>query len=282
MFNPIISTRHEKDFYSPDYFFILSMAAKSQEKIFSLGYGKTFVTKDSSTLNLTIDINRIPAQTEKAGGVYFINDVFIDNTRWGYFLKPIVDVNLGSGVSSAPNNISAGIGFGVVYDFKNIPLSWYIEGAPELVADKTLDNRLSYFSQSTYLKFGMVTRDYLEIQALAGLTNANGIRYIQSQGRSDSYGRITLPLYLKIIALKATTKAGKEYRRLHFTGGLKFSNVYADNSEVNVNNNYHFLSAKIGLYVTPNLAWNMTYFNGNEEPIFKRNNSLTLGISLAR
>ena len=56
-------------------FFVLPITGFSQDRIFSLGYGKTFVRNDSTTLSITLDLNRIPGQTEKAGGYYFLNDV---------------------------------------------------------------------------------------------------------------------------------------------------------------------------------------------------------------
>ncbi len=94
----------------------------------------------------------MPAQSEKAGGYYFESPV------WGYYLKPTLDINLGSSVTSAPNNISIGVPIGLVYDFSNrekrFPgiVSFYIEGSPEMVADQNMQNILYYFSFKSVYK----------------------------------------------------------------------------------------------------------------------------------
>jgi len=273
-------------------FFLSSAIVYGQERIFSLGYGKTFVTDDSSTINITFDLNRIPGQSEKAGGYYFLNEIF-NNSRWGYYIKPTMDVNIGSGVTSAPNNISVGLPIGVVYDFKKNNLgifSWYIDGSPELVADKAFTNNLYYFSLNTYLKYEFLDKNIL-LNIIAGVSNANGVRnqIFPKGNETDKYGRLTIPLYLKFVAWNASTKRtvngvqkGKDFKRISWTNSLKFNHIYSDNKTVNKETDYTFFNSKLDFYITPNLGINVTYFNGNEEPIFKRNNSITFGLTLAR
>lgn len=272
--------------------FLFFSKSFGQEKIFSLGYGKTFVTDDSSTLNITFDLNRIPGQSERAGGYYFLNEVIRD-TRWGYYIKPMMDVNIGSGVTSAPNNISIGLPIGVVYDFKETDLgifSWYTEGSPELVADKAFTNNLYYFSLSTYLKYEFLNANVL-VNIISGISNANGVRnqINPKVDEVDGYGRVTVPLYFKLVTWNASTKRtingvqkGKDFKRISWTNSLKFNRVYKDNNTVNTEKNYTFFNSKLDFYFTPNLGLNITYFNGKEEPIFKRNNSITFGLTLAR
>lgn len=262
-----------------------------QERILSIGYSKTFVSDDSSALNISFDLNRIPGQKERAGGYYFVNDVL--KGQWGYYIKPSMDVNIGSSVNSAPNNISVGLPLGIVYDFNKINLglfSWYFEVSPEIVADKNLTNNLYYFSQNSYLKYEFFNNKYL-INLLIGITNANGVRtQVATDGtQTDPYGRLTFPIYSKVLFFNASTKRvvkgiakGKDYKRIHWTNTLKFNHIYKDNNIINTKSGYTFFSSKLDFYFIPNLALNITYNNGNQEPIFERNNSLTLGLTLAK
>lgn len=271
---------------------IITTVGYSQEKIFSLGYGKTFVKNDSTTINISFDLNRIPGQSEKAGGYYFLNEV-LGNSRWGYYIKPTMDVNIGSGVTSAPNNISVGLPVGLVYDFPKNNLgvfSWYIDGSPEIVADKAFTNNLYYFSINTYLKYEYFDSSIL-LNVITGASNANGIRHqiLSEEHLKDSYGRVTIPLYLKLVTWNASTKRvvngvekGKDFKRISWTNSFKFNHIYSDNTVVNQEDNYTFFSSKLDFYITPNFGINITYFNGNEEPIFKRTNSITFGVALAR
>jgi hypothetical protein len=260
---------------------IFSVAGYAQEKIFAIGYGTTFVMKDSTTLNLSFDLNRIPAQTEKAGGYYFINELIDSTKRWRYYLKPTMDVNLGSGVASSPNNIAVGLPVGLAYDFKGLKFSWYLEGAPELIADKTFKDKLYYFTTSTYIKFQAV-KDGFTLNFLTGLSNSNGVRQQIGTTDTDDYGRLTVPVYLKMIFCKTTTKNGKDFNRFNWVNSFKYSYVYTDNRTVNSDKNYGYFNTKLDVYLTPNLGLNVTYGNGNEEPLFKRNHAITFGISLAR
>jgi len=266
--------------------FVLPMTGFSQDRIFSLGYGKTFVANDSTTLSITLDLNRIPGQTEKAGGYYFINDV-IGTKGWGYYLKPTMDINIGSSISSSPNNISVGLPVGLTYDFKETKIgifSFYFDSSPELVADKSLKNSLYYFSVNTYFKYELNHKNIL-INLLTGVSNANGIRD-QYELRTDKYGRITVPVYFKMTCWNAIAHKGKPnakpFRRISWVNSLKFNSVYFDDCNINKETNYTFFSSKFDFYFTPNLGLNVTYFNGNEEPIFKQNNSITFGLTLAR
>lgn len=273
-------------------FFTCIGTTYGQERIFSLGYGKTFVKEDSSTVSIIFDLNRIPGQSEKAGGYYFLNEV-IKKSRWGYFIKPTMDVNIGSAIASAPNNISIGLPIGVVYDFKKNSIgifSWYFDCSPEVVADKVFTNNLYYFSLNTYLKYEFLDNRIL-LNVIAGISNANGARnqILPKGDETDKYGRLTIPLYLKLVAWNASTRRivngvqkGKDFKRISWISSLKFNHIYSDNKAVNKETNYTFFNSKLDFYIAPNFGINVTYFNGNEEPIFKRNNSITFGLTLAR
>ncbi len=261
---------------------ILCNGAYSQVKLFSVGYGKTFVSNDSTAVSLTLDLNRIPGQSERAGGYYFVNDV-IGDKGWGYYIKPTIDVNIGSGISSSPNNISLGVPIGLVYDFKktNIGLfSFYVEGSPEMIADKTFKNNLHYLSINAYFKYEFLNDDIL-INVWSGITNANGIRN-QVEFETDSYGRITVPFYLKMNFWNAISSKERKYKRINWINSFKFNYVYEDNPLINEDDTYFYFSSKLDVYITPNFGLGVTYFNGHEEPLFRRNNAISIGITLAK
>jgi hypothetical protein len=251
-----------------------------------------YTIDDSTTFNITFDLNRIPAQSERAGGYFFVNEV-IKQSKWGYYVKPTMDVNIGSSITSAPNNISVGLPVGLVYDFNKTSIgtfSWYIDGSPELVADKSFTNNLYYFSLNSYFKYEFLS-DRVLLNVITGISNANGIRNQTNtpENQNDQYGRITIPIYLKLVTWNASNKRtvngverGKDFKRIHWTNSVKLNHIYSDNETINTESNYAFFNSKLDFYLTPNLAINITYFNGNEEPIFKRNNSITFGLTLAR
>lgn len=261
---------------------------QGQAKIFGLGYGKSFVTSDSTTFNLTVDLNRVPGQTEKSGGVYFVNNNFRNTGHWGYYAKPNMDINIGSGVSSSPNNVSLGLPLGIVYDFDYSNagiISWYIEVSPDLVADKDFTNNLYYISLNTFLKYEVQHKQLL-INLITGITNANGARSQTNIKETSGYGRLTVPLYIMIVGWNATVdkEGGNErtFKRINWVNALKFSYIYSDASSINSSDVYGYLTSRLNIYLTPNVGLNCTYSNGKDEPFFKRNNAVTIGISLAR
>lgn len=268
---------------------VISTTSYSQVKIFAIGFGETFVTKDSTSFNLTLDVNRIPGKPE-AGGPYFVFRPFKDTaSNWRLYLKPSVDINLGSSVSSAPNNISVGVPYGYAYDFvqgdKKIGLfSLYIEGSPYAVSDKSFTNSLYYGSVGPYLKYSITGRNGISVGVQIGANFSGGIRY-QYQDTTNFYSRITTPVFILIDGWKAKyhkdTKNEKDFKRLVISNSTKFNFILADNKEITTKSNYFFDNFRLDFYIIPNLAINFTYSNGYEEPLFKQNNALSIGISLA-
>jgi hypothetical protein len=265
--------------------FVLSSNVKliGQEKIFSVGYGKTFITGDSSTFSFSIDLNRIPGRSETSGG-YFINEV-IGDSQWGYYFKPSMDINIGSSISSVPNNISIALPIGLSYDFSKLNnnmgiISLYIEGAPEAISDRSFKNFLYYFSLGTYIKYEFNASDFL-FDFQTGISDANGSRN-QKTLRNDYYGRFTIPLYFKITGWEATNNKNKSFRRIQFVNTLKYNIIYSDDYNLIDKKRYFYFNSKFDFYFTPNFGFNVMYNYGNEEPLFKKNNSLTFGITLAK
>ncbi|MCK8520192.1 hypothetical protein M0D21_01365 [Aquimarina sp. D1M17] len=263
-------------------FFIITSSCFAQQRLFSIGYGKTFVSNDSTTVSLTLDLNRIPGQSERAGGYYFVNEV-LGEKGWGYYIKPTVDINIGSSVASSPNNIFLGVPIGLVYDFEKTPLgifSLYIEGSPEMNADKTFKNNLHYFTINTYLKYEFLTESML-MNVFTGISNANGVRN-QVDIETDSYGRLTVPVFLKLNFWNALSPKERKFRRVNWTSSLKFNYVYADNDIINEDDSYIYFNSRLDFYITPNIGINAMYFNGQEEPLFRENHAISFGITLAR
>ena len=129
------------------------------------------------------------------------------------------------------------------------------------------------------------------LNTIVGISNANGIRHqtLPEKNKTDNYGRITIPVYLKLVTWTASTKRqvngvqkGKDFKRISWTNSIKFNHIYSDNETINEKSDYIFFNSKFDFYIVPNLGINVTYFNGNEEPIFKRNNSITFGLTFAR
>jgi hypothetical protein len=263
---------------------LTTFACWGQERLFSIGVTKNYISKDSTNLSLTLDLNRIPGSTEKAGGYFFVNEV-IGKSQWGWYVKPTIDVNIGSGTTTAPNNISVGVPVGVAYDFKKPKvLSLYIEGSPDFVADKTFDNYLLYFTIGSYLKFEY-NKSWL-LNVTSGLSLSNGKRSYSSKIKgSNGYGRFTIPVFVKLNFWNATFGTGadaKPYKRINITNAFKFSNVYKDNAAITSDKSLFYFSSKLDFYFIPRLAFSMTYNSGNEEPLFKKVKSLSFGLTLAR
>jgi hypothetical protein len=263
--------------------------AISQESIFSIGYGINFVSKDSSALTLSIDLNRIPGKPESAGS-YFLNEVIKDTKNWGYYFKPTMDINLGNGVSTAPNNISIGTPFGLTFDVhaKNKEkdsywglISLFAEASPMIVSDNKLENILAYFTFGPYIRYSYLADKKFILDLQAGITNSNGKR-IENYNSTSKFGMVTIPLYVNIKTWGVKSKKNKtDYYRIQLKNTLKNNNIYNDSPNFKTKS-YRYYSGKLEFYFCSKFAVNVEYKNGNEEPLFKDNHSLTFGLTLAK
>ncbi|RAV98881.1 hypothetical protein [Pseudochryseolinea flava] len=255
----------------------VASSAIAQERIFSIGYGKALINNDSSTYTISIDLNRVPGSNEKGNGYFFVNER-IDSTRWGYYAKPTADINLGSGTSAAPNNVSVGLAFGLAYDFKESKIgiaSFCLEMSPDFVGDKTLRNSLKYLSLTPCFQVDN-TWDGISIFLGAGFSYSLGKRSILDE-LDHAYSRTSVPVSMK---LRAFNFAEGEKMRLHLSATYKFNKVFND-IEVN-ERSFDFFNVKTDFYLLKNLAVNFTYNCGFEEPLFKENNAFSFGVTLAR
>lgn len=261
---------------------LMSLNVGAQERLFSIGYAKNYVSKDSTNFALTIDLNRIPGPAEKAGGIYFFNETF-KNSNLGWYAKPSVDVNIGSGVSVAPNNISVALPFGLVYDLaKPKVMSLYLEAAPEFVSDKSMDNFLRYFSIGPYFKYEY--NKAILINLSGGITWSSGRRAYSAEGKTtNSYAKWLVPIYFRFNAWNAVNKSDKKpYKRISWINSFKYNNVYRDDRTITPDETLFFYSSKFDFYFVPRIGINLTYNNGFEEPLFKKVHSLSFGLTFTR
>jgi hypothetical protein len=261
--------------------FFFSQISYAQERLFFLGYTKNYISSDSTNFTLNFDLNRIPGATEKVGGTFIYNDV-LKESQWRLYIKPSADINIGSGTTTAANNINVGLPIGFSYDgIKLSELSF--EGSPEFVADKSFDNFLFYGSVGAYFKVESKRKTLLNIST--GLTLSNGKRTYSDKGKNtNSYGRFTIPLYVKFAFKNAKEQKDttKTYYRFQFSNTIKINNVYKDNATITPDPSLFYTNGKFEFYFTPRLAFAIGYTYGYEEPLFKKVNSLSFGLTFAR
>jgi hypothetical protein len=270
--------------------------ALGQERLFSIGYGRTIVTNDSSTLSFTVDINRVPGKSETQGGYYFANNNIYGWKDWGWYAKPSLDINLGSTTTTAANNVAIATPIGLTLDIDPTSVGLFtlnIEAAPEVVSDRTFNNSLYYASIGPFLRYSNVKNILLD--ATAGFSYANGIRDQRREKISDRYSRVTFPLFVKFACWNDTSTTitrkadgtkikspGKAFRRISVVNTVKYNVIAADNEATTTDNRYFYNNTKVDVYLTPNVAFNVTYNYGYEEPLFKKMHSLAFGITVAR
>ena len=266
-------------------------SSNAQERIFSIGYTYNLINSDSTNFNLNLDFNRNPSSSEKTGGYYFVSDKFTPNLD--YYVRPTIDMNIGTGTSITPNNISLAIPCGLNYNPDNLLISVYFEGTPELVSEKTLTNYLAYLSNSVYLKYEFGNAQNI-FQVQPGISISNGVReYSSNELTSNFYGRLTTPLYFGFIHVDSTDVKIKSdqieekkerigYRKIVWATSFKYSHIYSDNPTITLEDNYIYINSKFDYFLIPRLAIGVVYNYGNEEPLFKNVHSLSLNLTLAR
>ncbi|MEL1254149.1 hypothetical protein AAEO57_10205 [Flavobacterium sp. DGU38] len=257
---------------------ILSLNINAQERLFFIGYTKNYFSKDSTNVTFNFDLNRIPGSSEKIAGTYLYNGT-LKNDKFGLYLKPTADINIGSGTTTAPNNINVGLPLGFAYD--GIPYSEVIfEIGPEMVADKNFDNYLFYGSAGLFLRYEY--KNDILFNLSTGANISHGTRtYSDEIQKANGYSRFTIPTYVKFCFWNAS-KDDEHYYKVHLTNTFKFNNVFEDNNVITPDPHMIFNTTKLDLYIIPQLAISAQYQYGYEEPLFKKIKSLSLGISFAK
>lgn len=261
---------------------LCSATAKGQDRIISFGYSKNFVSKDSSNFALQIDINRVPGKTETGGGYYIVNESFSTDSDWGYYIKPTADVNVGTYTTSAPNNISIGLPIGISYDPPKFSRGLFIfsgELVPDLVADKSFQSYLYYLSAGLVAQYGLVPKgsgENIDITIAGYYSRGKRIQDVKGKIKND-FGKFTIPIILQL----SLWRAKADFFRIKFAGTFKYNNLFKDDRLVTQQHN-NYWSMKLDFYIIKKLGLNITYNTGYEEPLFRKINALSFGITLAR
>ncbi|OZI09601.1 hypothetical protein BWI93_03190 [Siphonobacter sp. BAB-5385] len=264
--------------------FMIDFVAFGQDNIFSIGYGKTYVGDDSTSFNVLIDLNRTPGVSESAGGFYFVNRPF-KGSKWGYYFKPTMDINVGTSIASSPNNISLGLMNGFAYDFEKTSLgvfTFLCEMGPEFVSSRDLKKSLTYFSFSPLIDYEIWQNG--GFHAIIGASIANGFRANPEQDKAY-YGRLTFPLFIKGELIKASAKVegnDMEFKVIKISGRFKYNWIFSDKSGDLLHNRLFYNTIKADIYFHPFFGLNLTYNKGFEEPLFKENHSFSIGLTFAR
>jgi hypothetical protein len=256
----------------------------SQDKILSIGYSKNFVNKDSTNFSVTMDLNRVPGKTEAAGSYYPVNKPFF-STALDFYIKPTADVNLGSYTTSAPNNISVGLPIGLVYEFPKVQSGYFalgLEFSSDLVSDKKLDQYLYYFSPGVTFNYTFYdsSRFLNQIDFGIGAYYSSGTRMQDIKVKEkNKYNKFYLPVSLSFNLFK---NAAKNFYRVKFSGIYKYNNVYNDDRTITTKKDRNYIVLKLDYFFVKQLGVNITYNAGYEEPLFKKVNALSFGITFAR
>ncbi|OXB21479.1 hypothetical protein B0A80_16925 [Flavobacterium tructae] len=243
-----------------------------------LGYTKNYFEKDSTNITLNFDLNRIPGSSEKNTDTYLYNEN-MKNEKFGLYVKPTADINIGSGTTTAPNNISVALPFGIAYD--STPFAQLsFEIGPEIVGDKNFDNYLIYGNTGVYYRWEYKKKVLVNLAAGAGM--AHGTRtYLDEKKKANGYSRFTVPLYFKF-GFWNGEKNGVPYQKLQLVNSFKFNNVFEDNDLITPEPNMIFNTTRIDLYLNANFAITAQYQYGQEEPLFKKLKTMSFGITLAK
>jgi hypothetical protein len=264
------------------FFLIFLTNSYAQDRIFSFGYTTNFVAKDSTNFSLTVDVNRMPGKSEAAGTYFLYNQTAFEKVN--FFIKPTADINLGTYTTLAANNVSVGLPIGISR-LLNTPnpdntkgnILASIEIGPDFIADKSFNNYLYYISPG--LTFNYIFQSKKEFIFDLGFGIKYGIgQRVQTIEPKDNYtyNKYIVPIGIAISAFKSE----KDFHYLKFGGIFKYNRVLEDQDNVRKSNIYTQL--KLDIFAVSQLAFNITYTAGYEEPLFKQVNSLAFGITLAR
>ncbi|SDF77902.1 hypothetical protein SAMN05421827_101516 [Pedobacter terrae] len=264
---------------------LFSLPSMSQDRIFSIGYTKNFISSDSSNVSFTIDLNRIPGKSEGPGTFYLINIPALE--KLNFFVKPTADVNLGSYTTLTANNVSIGLPLGFSRKLnKDTPNTTWgtlwgsFEIGPDFIADKTFNNYLYYLSPGFALNYSYTSTNETVVDFGVGFKYGFGKRLQSVETKAtNSYGKYVIPIGLALNAFKAKDDS---YHHLKLSGIYKYNHILKDELSIGTGKDKNYLQFKLDYYFMSQLGINVTYTSGYEEPLFKKVNSLAFGITFAR
>lgn len=257
----------------------------------SLDKSSTFVQ------SISLDLNRTEAKSEKEGFYFFYGPK-------GYIL-PVVDFNIGDGVASANNNVSAQIRFGKNFFLeKSKDTHLFFNVAPTYNADRVFDEELLY----TDFDFGVnhvkskdkvievnnesVPFIYRVTSISGGVSNNLGYRWSEFNDDSGAYARTGLFVNLKIrmrrnnfTSLSSTGKGKDIAEYKHWDNiVLNISSVYyAIHSELEAlttNSSVGSLNISLDKYLSHKLSLNMAYIYSEDNPKYSEVHTLTFGLKM--
>lgn len=264
-------------------FLINPVTGQSQDRIFSIGYAQNFINEDSSNFSFSIDLNRIPGKSEAGGNYLPVNEPVFEEVN--FFIKPTADVNLGSYTTLAANNVSVGFPIGLSRLLLNanstVGVLWgSFEIGPDFIADKSFDNYLYYASPSVNLNYSFTSRKQTVIDLGIGLKYGFGKRLQNVTTKvENSYRKYIIPVGIAINAIRSKDET---YHHIKFSGIYKFNYLLEDDSILFPKKGQVYTQLKFDYYFTGQIGINITYTAGYEEPLFKKVNSIAIGITLAR
>jgi hypothetical protein len=238
-----------------------------QEKIASIGVGLNIKNNDSITYNFSFSFNRTPAVEEDAGPSL---KVFQLGKSTIFSLRPSSQVDVGNGVENSPNNLFFDLeleGLSRIHNLKTTNILY--EFAPSISADKNFYTGLLYSSLGVKLLYYNYPSDYA-FYVLPGINFDLVRRVVKGTSPYGSF-RIdgTLDFNLKIKKL------------INFTILSKLFYIRNDASVI-ANGTYGNLTASIDFKFPfyNKLGLSAKYSIGYDQPLYKKVNSISFGISL--
>jgi hypothetical protein len=254
-----------------------------QDKLLAFGYTKNIINPDSSNIGISIDLNRVPGKVEKSGGYMLVNEE-IGTSNSSFYVKPTADINVGSATTSLPNNISIGLPFGLTWYIPKFSKGLFnasIEFSSDIVADKSLDKYLYYFSPGLTLFYSFVAKkDNTTIDFGLGGYYSSGTRQQDIKTKvKNAYQKFSVPISLGISTFKNQVK---DFFRVKISASYKYNDVFKDERLITPNNDNNYINLKLDYFFIKKLGLNFSFNSGYEEPLFKKVKSWSIGFTLAR
>jgi hypothetical protein len=238
-----------------------------QTKIADLGFGIK-PGNEKGIFSFSFSFNRTEATEEDAGGyLWSKNPVLGKHDR--VYLKPSAEANLGN-VESSPNNIL--LELPLQYTIKTKPgRSFFFDLAPAFNASNTLDTGLYYIETGPqYLIYN--TSNSVGFFVLPEFLFQLGKRYNKTV--DNIFYRFTPSLQTSLLLVQNEDKT----HRLEITTSIKL--FFVDNDKLAPKNSMHLFSGSAS-YKLKNVPIGFTfkYINGYDQPLFKKLNAFTFGVS---
>lgn len=247
--------------------FIIVSAAFCQEKLVDIGTGIKF-NPDSIAFSLSFSFNRTASSESEQGPYIIVHKGFTRNHVWA--LKPSFESNIGSGTTSSPDNIDLDLGFQYNMHLAKTSIL-LVNFAPTASCDKDFTTALMYPSlgiKYLYYYYG-VSRQF-RFYVLPGFNFDYGKRRTNSSMLPPFYrANLSLQIQTTLASCLDIGLNSQIYKIKNDT------TVIADGTYGNMalSATYRF-AKKFGLTTKYSLGYN--------QPLFKKINTLTIGLAWYR